>query len=420
MDGEQNNQKPETSASSGVEAPSQNSMMVIFEYVMKYGKYVQGVPAVFGVMILVALAAIGFLIFSSRSGEPTQGTKSAGGGCYLKDEAFVDKTSVGTADNVIDKLGKDYPKIKENKGALGDIITYAQSRNINPAILIAFWGAEQSFGNPSQAFGCGNKADGSSGATGVAAESKCAVDLIARTISAGIGADSTYAVSGKPATDWATPADANRWIRLLYHYVMGRADQPEGNMLYKQSNNSYVSDENSPRIKFLKILVPDEVSCTNASTNTAGSSSIAEFAQLEAKKDSGDIHFKTGENCVIYNPGKTCAQWCANFVAYVYRNFYKDLPLQSWSTTALRDYFTVSPHTWISKPKVSDIKPGDIFLVQSSGSNSGYHAGIVVQVEPNNINFISIEGNTSGDLVSQKTSRTIQSLQCDKCGVGRW
>jgi len=207
----------------------------------------------------IGAAAMGMI----KQAEPNAGGKTSGQGCYLKDEAFTDSNIA--KDQIISALEADYPQIKDRGTEIETIIRVSGAQGINPAILVSFWGAEQSFNNPDQAFGCGNTGDGSAGATGFDAESSCAAGLIKNAIE-GTKTD---------AADWTTPTGGNIWTRLLFHYVMGNRTQPEGNTNYEK--NGYVSDSTSPRIKFLNMLIPDSVACN---TGFASNNKFKDYNQV--------------------------------------------------------------------------------------------------------------------------------------------
>jgi len=170
------------------------------------------------------------------------GSLTSGQGCYLEDKFFTDTSTVSSADYVLEKL-KKYPKLKSQKDKVEKIIAESQKAGINPAILIAFWNGEQSFGNPDAAFGCGVYG-GKKRFPGFENQIRCALNCIKKAIN--------------NQAPYNQPQGTNAWTRLMYNYS---ADRQE---LYHE--RGYVSsDTDDPRITILKQLVPDQVVCN---TNT--------------------------------------------------------------------------------------------------------------------------------------------------------
>lgn len=209
--------------------------------------------AMFGVVGMVIVAfVIGFAIAWSfikwREPAPTTyaGGYSGGSlGCYLDDPAFDDTTTVTDADWVINKIGgtnADTLKESDNKIALEKLIQTSKDSGVNPAILISFWGGEQSFKSPEKAFGC--YIDGKK-SLGFEASLRCAIDM---TILPAI-----HSTKNSSSVDYGLPKNANRWDRLLYHYVGPKQE------IYDKFG--YTTAEDDARIKILKRLVPDQVVC---------------------------------------------------------------------------------------------------------------------------------------------------------------
>lgn len=211
------------------------------------------------IMILIGIAlgaaAMGMLGYGEHA--PRFG-KASGIGCFLEDSAFNDKDSIASADQAISLIQSETSKknMTDNKAFLQKIIDQSKAKLINPAVLISFWGAEQSFKNTGQAFGCGNTGDGSQGATGEEAEINCALQMVQNAITP----DNT---SGSSA-DWSTPKGENIWTRLLYHYVAAARKTSYDTL-------GYVSDSKENRIRFLSQLVPEQVKCNSGFAGGSGS-----------------------------------------------------------------------------------------------------------------------------------------------------
>lgn len=198
-----------------------------------------------GCFLVCALAGLMLYVATElglRLGVRPEGCQR-GGGCFLVDEAFTKTDALQNADEVIQKLSK-YKALQTpaQKQRIQQIIDASKAAGINPAILIAFWAGEQSFGNPDAAFGCGVYG-GKNRNPSFEKQINCALNCIKQAI------DKTG--------NYATPIEANTWNRLLYNYVdAARA------LLYQE--RGYVSDANDdPRIEILQQLVPDQVTCSS-------------------------------------------------------------------------------------------------------------------------------------------------------------
>lgn len=225
-----------------------------------------------GAFLLVIFLLFGFAIGASAFslinwGEYAPGFESAGSSgtsCYLNDRAFEDTSTINTTQVILEKLAGDYPVLNDRKAELNKIVTLSKQSAVNPAILISFWGAEQSFNNPDKAFGCGVTDRGDMDYTGIDKQIDCSLGIIRDAID----------VKGY----YTTPEGANRWTRLLYHYVTGNSSQPEGNTNF--SKKGYVSSSDSPRIKLLSMLVPDQVTCDTGFAQNNKFSNLQQVIEL--------------------------------------------------------------------------------------------------------------------------------------------
>ena len=225
----------------------------------------------FGVIAIMAAIIIGvalYAVFADEDGEPSAAMagRTSGGGCFLKDDAFTDTDTVGTAENVVEKLeGQNQSRAKDQIDKVREIISEAKSYSyndnsgnpqvgVNPAILVSFWAGEQSFdpAADSKAFGCG---DFNGSDKGFDKQIACALPRIRDTI----------LVKG----EYTDPTGANRWNRLLYSYVAAARKA-------SYDKYGYVSDANEPRIVILKQIVPDQVECIT-STGGIGGDKPADF-----------------------------------------------------------------------------------------------------------------------------------------------
>ncbi|HOX41580.1 MAG TPA: hypothetical protein PK263_05320, partial [bacterium] len=208
------------------------------------------------VVLLFFVSLIGSALLASqigqwRKGEPTSSRYAGGGvptgGCYLQDAAFRDTTSITTVDQVLDALPNQRGKLSKVKDELGVLIDKSRAANINPGIMIAFWGAEQSFNMKDGVFGCdcppGEACPRHDKYKGMAGQLDCALPIIEDAI--------------QNRGNYTNPKGQNIWTRLLYNYVAGARKQ-------SYDRYGYVSDSLEARIWFLRKLVPNSVTCETA------------------------------------------------------------------------------------------------------------------------------------------------------------
>ena len=263
--------------------------------------------AAFVIGLAIALSAIKW----REPITPTYAGGYSGGslGCYLDDGAFTDITTVVDADWVIGKVGSVNKAALEKPGikdALNKVIETSKASGVNPAILISFWGAEQSFGNPDKAFGCyvNGKADiGIENSTLCALEetikpllkkdyypTQVTIDGKSFTIITRDEKDPSYQ-KGRPTYEgqiktYSNPADANLWDRLLYNYVAPTQTT--------YNNFKYTTDKSNARIQILKKIVPDEVVCRNAED---GSFAFPEWGFKQEDKKWKDYPYNKPTGC---------------------------------------------------------------------------------------------------------------------------
>lgn len=238
--------------------------------------------AMFGVggTILIAFVvglAIAFSFIKFRDPAPVTyagGYNGGSLGCYLEDDAFEDTTPMLYGNNPDDdgysKAAEEAVKrlslTADKKEYIKKIISTSYDNNINPAILISFWGAEQSFNisNADKAFSCYIDGDKH---LGFQQSMQCAIEF---TIKPVLGRpyvtnavldqakyNSQVSLYGGITTPDKIVHRAGTWDRLLYHYVAAAKKD-------NYDNFGYTTDEKDARIQILKKLVPDQVVCRRA------------------------------------------------------------------------------------------------------------------------------------------------------------
>lgn len=170
---------------------------------------------------------------------------------------------------------------------------------------------------------------------------------------------------------------------------------------------------------------------------TGGVRGVITEAQKYLNMSRDTYHVVPKDNAVKFN--KACKNgsepecrygWCAYFATTVYEHVYGTKEVYTGAPESIKTYFS-NNHTWIKPSKISDIKPGDIFVTKGYGT-SGLHAGLVVFVDTTRGEVHTIEGNTGstyangGDKVTMKprpgvSARKLSDFNSnDNYGVGRW
>lgn len=159
------------------------------------------------------------------------------------------------------------------------------------------------------------------------------------------------------------------------------------------------------------------------------------WAQHEQKLNSSKsskpprgFHTENGENkvkymnldvnnvtSVAYGESKDLG-WCMAFATWVYQkagyNIRDIKPSIFASPVGIRDWFSnkANGHTFILQSELQNVAPkdlakkilkGDIIIMRSNGSKSGYHAGIVTGVDAEG-RIHTIEGNVGGERISDR------------------
>lgn len=359
------------------------------------GKKGFSVYIIIAVFVVILFAIFGLAIGASAMGllkwaEPTPSFSgsSSGKACYLKDDKFRDINTITSADEVVNKITDTDLKSAEAKDNIKKIIDSSAAANVNPALTISIWGGEQGFSHPEKAFGCGvYDVDGDRDIDnlfpGFDKQLTCALDKI----NLAIGNTAPY----------NKPAGVNTFTRLFYTYT--------GAMHASYTRNGYVADASNSRIKFLNMLVPDQVTCESGVAG-GGINAIVAIAEDEIGYNASPSGGNT--NCAKYNPGGACQPWCANFVSWVFTK--AGNPMNVPTAIGMETFFAQAPHSFKKAPlSISDLVPGSVVVFDGGG-----HAGIVEKAEGGVI--FTIEGNTSGDVVKRETHRGLDAFQ----SVGKW
>lgn len=240
--------------------------------------------AIFALVIGLAIA-FSFIKFREPAPVTYAGGYDGGSlGCSLTDPAFEDTTTMLygnvaddagyglAADEAVKRTGTE----SNRKDYFQKIIKTGHEVGINPAVLIAFWGAEQSVPdgrfsivNADKAFSCYIDGDKH---LGFQQSMQCALEFTMKPVLGRPYITNTMVDQAKYKSQVSlysnitTPDKivhhAGIWDRLLYHYVAAAKKT-------NYDNFGYTTDESDTRIKILKQLVPDQVVCNNASGGLA-------------------------------------------------------------------------------------------------------------------------------------------------------
>ena len=332
-----------------------------------------------GGAMLIGIAV--FLIFSGGNMGLELSGNFTEGGCYLSDFAFRDVSSATNADEIITKLS---PKYKPSKEKIQLIIDESIKQNINPAILISFWGGEQTFGNPDKAFGYG-KFNGKD--KGFDNQLAGALGVINDAIE-----NRGY---------YTRPEGENIWTRLLYNYVSAERKK-------SYDEFGYVSSSSENRIVILKLLAPAQVVCIEA-TKLACSENIFRIASSYIGKGIG---YSQTSHCGPSQSGTrpVRALDCSGYVSRVYREAGLIPSGACWSTVDIvgepASQYLTKIASDISQAQISAAQ-GDIIVWGNKASNGAFihndnsHTGIYLG------NGYIYETTISGDKIAgpQKSKR---------------
>ncbi|MEI7792429.1 MAG: CHAP domain-containing protein [Candidatus Berkelbacteria bacterium] len=226
----------------------------------------------------------------------------------------------------------------------------------------------------------------------------------------------------------STMFDPARAAKGAAAYVGANIDVHDGDLATKikmaitryNASPTYISDVQGYYATFVSAL--DSAGSGNEPALVGDlQSKIVQAAKYEATLSSAisdkppkGYHTKNELNCVKYlnssvndTTSQNCAAWCAAFANWVYRKAGYDIPASA-SNTMLIDYFSKNGHTFKFRSDIvnpyTDILKGDIIIMNSGTSNSGYHAGIVVDVTREGI-ITSVEGNLGKGTVDKVAER---------------
>lgn len=198
---------------------------------------------VIGMNGLLMQAGLIILLLSRGESGHQPGGGGSGTGCYLNDDAFRDTATINDAKYVLDRLGAKYPALKEAEGSrkrVSHIITESKKAKVNPAIIVAIWGGEQSFGNEDKALGYDCPSGGCNPRSrGFEKQVAGALKVINDAIE-----NRGY---------YTQPTGENIFTRLFYNYC--------GAMKTVYNSKGYVADESNFRVEVLNLLIPEDVTC---------------------------------------------------------------------------------------------------------------------------------------------------------------
>ncbi|MEU5314902.1 peptidoglycan-binding protein [Streptomyces sp. NPDC021562] len=104
-------------------------------------------------------------------------------------------------------------------------------------------------------------------------------------------------------------------------------------------------------------------------------------SQLGVRADSG--------NCVPGKPYSICADWCAAFATWVWRDAGEDIPFMTYVPNVYD--WAVANNRWYGTSRLHEALPGDMIIFGTATNR--YHIGIVDRVSGSTVYVIS--GNTS-------------------------
>jgi len=141
---------------------------------------------------------------------------------------------------------------------------------------------------------------------------------------------------------------------------------------------------------------------------------IADIALGEVGYQGSPGGGKGKRDCTKYD---ACAQWCAYFATWVYRQAGYKIP-SFGSSRATLNWFENNGHPVFKDP--SQAGAGDI-VVWANGPDTG-HIGIVVSNDPSSKTIGVVEGNTTNDIVKRNyySYNAITNNMNGLLGFGRW
>jgi len=221
-------------------------------------------------------------------------------------------------------------------------------------------------------------------------------------------------------------------------------DKIESAIFLYNHRDDYKAKVYSAYLVFAGCLTSSQVSSvvlTGDKANDVVNIALHEASLLESKSVPPPLgyHTKNADNYVKYlnsdlndTSSQNSAPWCAAFVNWVYRKAGYQMEFSA-SNDYLISFFSASDHTFLLNNEIKnpakEILPGDVLIMNSNTSNSGYHAGIVTKVDPNGT-IHTVEGNlgtskNNRDRVAIEDNHTLSQTingtsELRIYGVGRW
>jgi Putative peptidoglycan binding domain/CHAP domain len=96
-----------------------------------------------------------------------------------------------------------------------------------------------------------------------------------------------------------------------------------------------------------------------------------------------------GRNCVPGKPYSVCADWCAAFATWVWRDAGVNIPYMTYVPSVYN--WAVDHHKWLNTSHLGSAQPGDLIIFGSA--HNRYHIGVVDHVSGHTVRVVS--GNTS-------------------------
>jgi hypothetical protein len=220
------------------------------------------------VFLFTSLAFWGY--FKDSALQKPTGEFGVGRGCYLADIYFSDTAIADQADSVFEALSARYPRLKEVRTQFNLVMTMGKSKGINPAIALATWNGETSFRKDllNGAFGYAITDSGDRRGQYGANSFERQLELFYGSAQDAVNAKGNY----------TKPPGTNTFTRLYYNYTTAMR------LAYEQAGNQWVegtsvvfrgttySDPVGARLGVVRLVVPHQVDCEQASTLVASSS----------------------------------------------------------------------------------------------------------------------------------------------------
>lgn len=153
-----------------------------------------------------------------------------------------------------------------------------------------------------------------------------------------------------------------------------------------EKNNTFTGTEPTTDDNNYHTRAQQNYDVLNTSCSAAVGASDNKIVQVAAKELAS-----SDAACSKYTTESCYIKWCAYFDSWVYKQAGYNIP-SIGGAAALKDWFESNGHTVTPTPKASDIQPGDLMFVGTSGKIT--HTGVVQNVVGNYV--YTIEGNARG------------------------